>query len=41
MDDKIRIPDRDGSGEDMDRDWIGMNEWRWMTGDGSRERHDK
>jgi len=37
MDDKRWIPSGDGSSPEMDRDWIWMDDLRWMTGDGSQE----
>jgi len=37
MDDKRWIPSGDGSQPDMDCDRIWMDDWRWMTGDGSQE----
>jgi hypothetical protein len=40
MDDKRWIPPGNGSWPEMDRDWIWMDDRRWMTGGGSRETDD-
>jgi len=40
MDDKGWIPSGDGLCPEMDLDRIWMDDWRWITGDGSRETDD-
>jgi len=40
MDDKRWIPSGDAVWPDMDRDWIWMDDRRWISGDGSWETDD-